>query len=198
MKNNPRFAVFVALLVLVALLASGCGVINPPPPTTPTEMPNILFTQAAETIMAQIAKGPTATITPTTGPPTNTPLPTLTYTPTSTNTPTEVPLATATATLSPTVTPTVFGIEALKDDFTNTDFSVYIESPKSAGDTIYLDHIQIKIYYDDPREPVAAGSAAYASDGRKAGEGVGAGTGVNVFYDGSNWIAVDTGATVAA
>ena len=39
---------------------------------------------------------------------------------------------------------------------------------------------------------------AYASNGRKAGEGVGAGTGVLCFHDGSNWIAADTGATVAA
>jgi hypothetical protein len=43
-----------------------------------------------------------------------------------------------------------------------------------------------------------AGRVAYASDGRKAGEGAGSGTGVLVFDDGSNWIAVDTGATVAA
>lgn len=41
-----------------------------------------------------------------------------------------------------------------------------------------------------------AGTVAYASDGRKAGEGVGNGSGVVVFYDGSNWIAVDTGNTV--
>jgi hypothetical protein len=39
---------------------------------------------------------------------------------------------------------------------------------------------------------------AYASNGRKAGEGGGAGTGVIVFDDGTNWIAVDTGAAVAA
>jgi hypothetical protein len=43
-----------------------------------------------------------------------------------------------------------------------------------------------------------AGDTAYASDGRKAGEGAASGTGVLVFHDGSNWIAVDTGATVAA
>lgn len=43
-----------------------------------------------------------------------------------------------------------------------------------------------------------AGRMAYASDGRKNGEGAGLGTGVQVFDDGSNWIAVDTGATVAA
>jgi hypothetical protein len=39
---------------------------------------------------------------------------------------------------------------------------------------------------------------AYATNGRKNGEGAGAGTGVLVFYDGTNWIAVDTGQTVAA
>jgi hypothetical protein len=44
----------------------------------------------------------------------------------------------------------------------------------------------------------AAGSVAFASNGRKNGEGAGLGTGVLVFHDGSNWIAVDTGATVAA
>lgn len=43
-----------------------------------------------------------------------------------------------------------------------------------------------------------AACVAYASNGRKAGEGVGAGTGVLVFKDGTNWIACDTGATVAA
>lgn len=49
-----------------------------------------------------------------------------------------------------------------------------------------------------PAASVAAGLLAYASNGRKAGEGAGAGTGVLVFRDGANWIAVDTGATVAA
>jgi hypothetical protein len=44
----------------------------------------------------------------------------------------------------------------------------------------------------------AEGMIAYASDARKNGEGVGSGTGCLVFYDGSNWIAVDTGATAAA
>lgn len=39
---------------------------------------------------------------------------------------------------------------------------------------------------------------AFASDGLKAGEAPGTGSGVLVFYDGSNWIAVDTGLTVAA
>lgn len=49
-----------------------------------------------------------------------------------------------------------------------------------------------------PTTGVAAGNTAYATDGRKAGETGGNGTGVKVFYDGTNWIANDTGATVAA
>lgn len=39
---------------------------------------------------------------------------------------------------------------------------------------------------------------AFASNGRKNGEGAGAGTGVLVFHDGTAWRACDTGATVAA
>lgn len=42
------------------------------------------------------------------------------------------------------------------------------------------------------------GELAFATNGRKAGEGAAAGTGVVVFYDGSAWKAVDTGATTAA
>lgn len=44
----------------------------------------------------------------------------------------------------------------------------------------------------------AAGDTAYASNGRKNGEGAGAGTGVMVFKDATAWRACDTGATVAA
>jgi hypothetical protein len=44
----------------------------------------------------------------------------------------------------------------------------------------------------------SAGQMAYASNGRKNGEGGGSGTGVLTFYDGSEWRACDTGATVAA
>lgn len=44
----------------------------------------------------------------------------------------------------------------------------------------------------------AAGSVAFASNGRKNGEGAGAGTGVLCFHDGTAWRACDTGATVAA
>lgn len=44
----------------------------------------------------------------------------------------------------------------------------------------------------------AAGLLAYASNGRKNGEGAGSGTGVMVFSDATAWRACDTGATVAA
>ncbi len=43
-----------------------------------------------------------------------------------------------------------------------------------------------------------AGRVAFASNGRKNGEGAASGTGVLVFDDGTAWRACDTGATVAA
>lgn len=43
-----------------------------------------------------------------------------------------------------------------------------------------------------------AGDTAFATNGRKNGEGGGLGTGVMVFSDGTAWRACDTGATVAA
>ena len=45
---------------------------------------------------------------------------------------------------------------------------------------------------------LAAGAKAFASNGRKPGEGYGSGTGVEVFYDGGCWISVCSGAQVAA
>ena len=66
MKNKSYLTVYLVVLVLVILSVSGCDILNPSPPGTPTELPNLLFTQAAETIRAQIAHDlPTATITPT-------------------------------------------------------------------------------------------------------------------------------------
>lgn len=44
----------------------------------------------------------------------------------------------------------------------------------------------------------SAGDISYASDGRKNGEGPGVGTGVLVFFDGTNWIACDNGQTVVS
>lgn len=81
---------------------------------------------------------------------------------------------------------------------TLTGVEIKIEA-KYATSTISIDLVQVKIYYGTSVLPVQAGSMAYASDGRKNGEGAGAGTGVLVFYDASsNWIACDTGTTVAA
>lgn len=80
-----------------------------------------------------------------------------------------------------------------------TGIEVAAEGKYTVADAkIYLDHIKVKIYYGTSTLPVQAGSLAFASDGRKAGEGVGLGSGVQVFFDATNWIAVDTGATVAA
>lgn len=42
------------------------------------------------------------------------------------------------------------------------------------------------------------GQIIYVSNGRKAGQGAGLGTGNLAFHDGSTWIAVDTGAPLAA
>lgn len=53
--------------------------------------------------------------------------------------------------------------------------------------------------YDVADLPTAGeGQVAYASNGRKNGEGPGLGTGVMVFSDATAWRACDTGATVAA
>ena len=43
-----------------------------------------------------------------------------------------------------------------------------------------------------------AGDIAFASNGRKSGQGAGSGTGVLVYHDGTAWRAVDTSSTVAA
>lgn len=45
---------------------------------------------------------------------------------------------------------------------------------------------------------IVAGTWAYASDGRKPGEGAGSGTGMMAFFDGSQWRSFADGATIAA
>lgn len=42
------------------------------------------------------------------------------------------------------------------------------------------------------------GDWAYATNGRKAGEGAGSGSGTPVWFDGASWIAPDTGTGVTA
>jgi hypothetical protein len=49
-----------------------------------------------------------------------------------------------------------------------------------------------------PTSGVGPGSKAWASDGRKDGEGAGAGTGVEVVYDGSAWLRVSDFTAVQA
>jgi hypothetical protein len=73
-----------------------------------------------------------------------------------------------------------------------TGVEVAIEG-KYAADIISLDNLKIKIYYGTSALPVQAGSQAYATDGRKTGEGEGAGTGVLVVYDGTNWNSTEGG-----
>lgn len=71
----------------------------------------------------------------------------------------------------------------------------------SFGDKVYgatVDPFNVAAYVVAALPAATAGATAYASDGRKAGEGAGLGTGVLVFHDGTNWIAADTGAAVAA
>lgn len=46
--------------------------------------------------------------------------------------------------------------------------------------------------------PPGTGAKAFVTNGRKPSEGAGAGTGVEVFYDGSHWISVCNGTQVAA
>ena len=66
-----------------------------------------------------------------------------------------------------------------------TGIEVAIEG-KYASDTLSLDNLKIKIYYGTSTLSIQAGSMAFASDGRKAGETEGNGSGVLVFYDGSS------------
>lgn len=82
-----------------------------------------------------------------------------------------------------TGTETVYGIE------------INIEG-KATGGTVSLDYLEVKVHYGNTLLPIEDGSQIFVTDGRKAGEGVGAGTGVLAFYDGTSWIAVDTGVTV--
>lgn len=78
-----------------------------------------------------------------------------------------------------------------------TGLEVRVEAKYISADAaIYVDNIQAKAYYGTSILPIQAGSQAYASDGRKAGEGAGLGSGVLSFFDGTNWIASDSGTVV--
>jgi len=80
----------------------------------------------------------------------------------------------------------------------DSEFALTLKySDKGSGETLSVDHVQVKIYYTDPLNPFVAGSVFYVSDGEKAGE-TSSGSGNLVFYDGNNWIAVDSGNTINA
>jgi hypothetical protein len=66
------------------------------------------------------------------------------------------------------------------------------------GTRLYINHLQVKVYYGTSVLPVQASSQAYASDGRKPGEGAGFGTGILVFFDGTAWRSVADGTTIEA
>lgn len=78
-----------------------------------------------------------------------------------------------------------------------TGIEVAVEA-KYASATISIDLLEVKIHYGTSVLPVQAGSQAFASDGRKVGEGGGAGTGTLVYYDGNAWRRTGDDTTVAA
>jgi hypothetical protein len=63
---------------------------------------------------------------------------------------------------------------------------------------VFQGTVRMPVYTVANLPAATAGATAFASNGRKNGEGVGLGTGVLVFNDGTAWRACDTGATVAA
>jgi hypothetical protein len=88
-----------------------------------------------------------------------------------------------------------FGFTTGSDILTGIELS--IEAHYSSS-TVYIDLLEVKIHYGTSILPVKVGSQAFASNGRKAGEGAGSGTGVFVYYDGNQWIASDTGTLVVS
>jgi len=65
----------------------------------------------------------------------------------------------------------------------------------NVGLTLYVAAADVA---DLPRAGNAPGDWAYAANGRKTGEGAGAGTGVPCWWSNNAWCAVDSGAVVAS
>jgi hypothetical protein len=78
-----------------------------------------------------------------------------------------------------------------------TGIEIVVEG-KLETSTLYLDHLKVRVYYGNSPLTVRAGSQVYASNGRKVGEGAGAGTGTLVYYDGDYWRRTGDDTTVAA
>jgi len=100
-----------------------------------------------------------------------------------------------------TVSPAVAGDIISPDDFNSVldDLETELtDSLSRSNKGAMLAPLTLMIYTVAALPAGAAGYVAFASNGRKNGEGVGSGTGVVVFHDGTAWRACDTGATVAA
>lgn len=82
--------------------------------------------------------------------------------------------------------------------YPNADATVFLGDGSHHWAGVYAANVFHKSYTVATMPAAAAGATGYASDGRKNGEGAGAGTGVLAFKDGSAWRACDTGATLAA
>ena len=80
---------------------------------------------------------------------------------------------------------------------TLTGLEIAIEA-HYVSSVLSIDLLEVKIHYGTSVLPVQAGSFVYASNGRKVGEGVGAGTGTAVYYDGTAWRRTGDDTTVAA
>lgn len=93
-------------------------------------------------------------------------------------------------------------IQAQRVDGTATTYNLSLQpnggSVVTGGAVTAGGPVNLKSYTVAGLPAGSAADAAYASNGRKNGEGAGAGTGVLVFKDGTAWRACDTGATVAA
>ena len=88
---------------------------------------------------------------------------------------------------------------AISASYVLTGLEIRVQGKYIIGDAKnYINDIDIKIYYGTSVLPIQAGSQVYASNGRKTGEGAGGGTGVLVFFDGTNWCSVIDGFTITA
>jgi len=87
------------------------------------------------------------------------------------------------------ISPYTWNTDTITDTYLVLDIQC---SNLGSGTTLSVDHITLEVFYTTA---VQAGSLIYVSDGQKAGE-TSSGSGNLGFWDGSNWIATDTGNTL--